>query len=85
MADILTRTRATPHQTGLHAGERRRNLRGAFSTRASAATWAGATLVLVDDVLTTGTTLEECAGALQAAGVREVRALTAARVAGARR
>lgn len=50
--------------------------RGARRTSA----WiAGRTLVLVDDVTTTGATLEACARVLKAAGAREVRAITAAR------
>jgi ComF family protein len=68
-ADGLRRIRATAAQTGLHAGERRRNLRGAFAV-------AGAALpphvALVDDVMTTGATLAEAAGALRAAGVARV-------------
>jgi ComF family protein len=83
----LYRTRATSMQTGLSAAERRRNVRDAFALRD---TWlgrrgpgerlAGSVVVLVDDVSTTGATLEACARVLkETAGVREVRALTAAR------
>jgi ComF family protein len=73
----LARARATAPQTVLDATERRANVRGAFVASTSA---AGADVVLVDDVLTTGATAAECARALRAAGARSVGVLTVARV-----
>jgi ComF family protein len=78
----LRRTRATQPQVDLTAHERYLNVADAFtmSSRA-AAELSGKVVVLVDDVTTTGATLDACAQVLLAAGVGEVRAITAARVA----
>ena len=78
----LRRARATPTQTGLPAARRHRNLRDAFAVTRATAPLAGAIVVLIDDVSTTGATLDACARVLKQAGVGEVRALTAARVVG---
>ncbi len=79
MARALKRVRRSPSQTGLLAAQRQANVRGAFAlTRRGVI--QGAVVVLVDDVSTTGATLEACARALMAGGAREVRALTVARV-----
>ena len=81
----LRRTRATESQTGLPAARRHKNVRDAFAVTPASRRLRGAVVVLVDDVCTTGATLEACARSLKAAGVQEVRALTAARVVAPRR
>jgi ComF family protein len=80
--DVLRRRHATVPQSGLPAPRRHRNVRNAFTvTRAGQVDVAGRILVVVDDVSTTGATLDACARVLkEAARAREVRALTAARV-----
>jgi ComF family protein len=78
VADALARTRRTASQADLPAAKRHANVRGAFICRADANV-NGRTIVLVDDVSTTGATLNACAAPLLAAGATEVRALTAAR------
>jgi ComF family protein len=81
----LWRCRMTVPQTGLAAGARRRNVRGAFRLspllrRGGIQTMiAERIVVLVDDVRTTGATLDACAHVLMDAGAKEVRALTLAR------
>jgi len=74
----LRRSRATAPQAGLDRAARRRNVAGAFVARAPARI-RGRSVVLVDDVATTGATLEDCARALREAGAREVSALVVAR------
>jgi len=78
-ADVLKRVRATVSQTDLPAAERHANVSNVFAKRRHADV-NGLVIVLVDDVSTTGATLESCARVLLESGARDVRALTAARV-----
>ena len=78
---ILARTRATPSQGGLSAKARQRNVAGAFTVREAAKPFVrGRRFVLVDDVHTTGATLQACARVLKRAGAEDVTAITLARV-----
>lgn len=77
-ATHLFRLLPTDPQTTLSRPERLRNLRQAFTVRNPDAI-AGRRLLLIDDVFTTGTTLNECAKALLKAGATSVCALTLAR------
>ncbi len=77
--DILRRTRNTPPQTRAPSlTARRSNVRGAFTATSPAAV-KGKTLLLIDDVMTTGATTSECAGTLKRAGARAVFVATATR------
>ena len=76
----LKRARPTLAQTSLPAARRHHNVRGAFAPTRPGQSLRGSTVVLVDDVCTTGATLDACARALKAVGVAEVRAITVARV-----
>ena len=76
--DLLHRARNTaPQSRQLHAGERHRNLRGAFTATAAA---MPAHVALVDDVMTTGATLRAAAEALRQAGVERIDAWVCAHV-----
>jgi ComF family protein len=76
----LRRTRATPMQTSQTLAGRRENVRGAF---AATLPLAGRTILLVDDVMTTGATASEAARALRAAGAGRVVVAVLARAHGA--
>jgi ComF family protein len=73
---LLRRRKNTPSQTGLSRSERKRNLSGAFEVRGRVA----GTVILVDDVYTTGSTMNEIARTLKRAGAERVEVLTVARV-----
>jgi ComF family protein len=79
LAGALRRVRATESQAGLSNTSRRRNLAGAFRCR-QASVVAGGRVLLIDDVLTTGSTAAACAQALKRAGAARVVVLTIARV-----
>lgn len=74
----LKRVRYTTTQTRLDREERRQNLRNAFRVRHSRDV-SGSHLILVDDVFTTGSTVDECARVLKESGAASVRVITVAR------
>jgi ComF family protein len=77
----LKRVKATPQQVGLSKSERAANVQGAFRVDpAGKAEITRRHVVLVDDVLTSGATVDACARALLRAGARQVDVLTFARV-----
>ena len=78
-SDVLVRTVSTPPQTELTATARRANVRGAFALRRPEAV-VGRHVVLVDDILTTGSTVSACARCLRDAGAETIGVLTVARV-----
>lgn len=75
----LRRIRRTPPLKGMSPLQRRRTVAGAFRVRDKAAI-AGKTVILVDDVLTTGSTAEACARTLKRAGAARVELVSWARV-----
>ena len=74
----LQRTRPTQPQTQLSGSERQKNIRGAFEVRAPEAT-RDKQILLIDDVFTTGATVQECSKVLLKAGAKRVDVLTLAR------
>ncbi len=69
--NILAKVRLTPDQSSLPAEKRRQNLSGAFRVKRPSAV-RGRTVLLVDDILTTGTTADRCAEVLRRAGAERV-------------
>ena len=81
IADLLLRRRRTPSQGRLNLAARTRNVRGAFAVKPGRrAGLDGRRVLLVDDVLTTGATVEACARVLLRAGAGAVDVLTLSRV-----
>ncbi|MDP3986588.1 MAG: ComF family protein [Candidatus Veblenbacteria bacterium] len=79
LASVLQRVHSTKPQSELAQDEQRHsNVRGAFALQSDAQV-AGNAYILVDDVYTSGATMEECARVLRAAGAREVWGLTVAK------
>ncbi|PCI52033.1 MAG: hypothetical protein COB49_00250 [Alphaproteobacteria bacterium] len=77
---MLSREKHTPPQNGNH-GHRRRNVAGAFRLRPGYMhIITGRTIILIDDVYTTGATVRACAKILKRAGAGRVEILTVARV-----
>jgi len=77
-ADWLVRRRRTPVQGRLGPAARERNVRGAFAVKPGRS-FAGKRVVVIDDVMTTGATVDECARVLKRAGAASVGVLTLAR------
>lgn len=76
---ILERTQDTPPQSGLHPRQRIENVKGAFRIKPEfTGKIAGQTIVLVDDIYTTGASLDECARVLKSGGASDVYAMTLA-------
>ena len=76
--NAVRRRKATPPQAGLTGAQRRKNMSGAFKVR-NADRIRGKRILLVDDVLTTGSTAAACARALKRAGAAYVAVITVAR------
>ena len=76
---LLKRTKSTLTQTGLDKSQREKNIRGAFTVTDKAQA-KGKNIILIDDVYTTGATLNQCAKTLIKAGAGKVAALTLSRV-----
>ena len=79
LMNALVRGKNTPPQSSLSGPARRNNLQGAFQMKKGIV--LPASVLLIDDVITTGATLEACATVLRRAGARRIYGLTIARAA----
>jgi ComF family protein len=77
--DTLVRSRYTTPQSRIRGGRKRRNVSGAFQVRKGRSV-GGKRILLIDDVYTSGNTVNECARILKEAGASQVSVLTVARV-----
>ena len=77
--NILIRIKNTKDQTKLSIEERKQNVAGAFQVQDQHKILHGQKIILVDDVITTGATLNECARVLKQAGAKEILAVTIAK------
>jgi len=77
LAPILERTQNTPPQSGLHPRQRAENVRDVFRIK-QGVNVTGQSYILVDDIYTTGASLNECARILKASGAVEVFCMTLA-------
>jgi ComF family protein len=77
--EAVVRTRHTAPQVGLNPKERQNNVKGAFAVPDPAQV-KGKSMLLIDDLYTTGSTVKECARVLRRAGASRVEVLTVARV-----
>ena len=78
IADVLVRTKDTDTQTRLKRGERRRNISNAFAVSEKEALRKDVSYIVIDDVFTTGVTLNACCRVLRKSGARNLRVLTLA-------
>lgn len=71
--EALVRLKKTIPQSEVGNGEREKNVKGAFAVRGNeGGSFVGGTVILIDDIFTSGSTMEECARVLKSAGAREV-------------
>lgn len=77
-SEVLCQEKETQDQSKLRAAERKKNIKGAFSLKCDSPP-EGSTVLLVDDVFTTGSTVNECSKVLKASGAELVKVVTVAR------
>lgn len=75
--DCLIKAKDTAHQVGLHSRERRKNIKNAFAVK-NRAVIKGKSILIIDDVITTGATIRECSRVLAKAGAGDIHVMTLA-------